>query len=152
MTNEQQIFQAINPTVTDLGYELVDVEITKKGNETTLTVFIDIPSGVSLDDCEKVHYAIDPVLDELDPSDGKPYVLNVSSPGLDRPFKKQRDYERNYGKEVEIKLYAPIKGKKIYEGTLISHDENVTVVNTDDKDTSIENTRIAFVRPLVKFE
>ncbi len=152
MKNEQQIFQAINPTVTDLGYEIVDIEITKKGSETTLTVFIDIPSGVSLDDCEKVHYAIDPVLDELDPSDGKPYVLNVSSPGLDRPFKKQRDYERNYGKEVEIKLYAPIKGKKIYEGTLISHDENVTVVNTDDKDTSIENTRIAFVRPLVKFE
>ena len=152
MKNEQQIFQAINTVITELGYEIVDVEFAKKGTETTLTVFIDIPSGVSLDDCEKVHYAIDPVLDELDPSDGKPYVLNVSSPGLDRPFKKQRDYERNYGKEVEIKLYAPIKGKKVYEGILISHDENVTVINTDDKDTSIENTRIAFVRPLVKFE
>ena len=110
LKTEQQIFQAINPVVTSLGYEIVEVEITHKNGETTLTVYIDIPTGVSLDDCEKVHYAIDPVLDELDPSEGKPYVLNVSSPGLDRPFKKQRDYERNYGKEVEVKLYAPIKG------------------------------------------
>lgn len=152
MKTEQQIFQAINPVVTSLGYEIVEVEITHKNGETTLTVYIDIPTGVSLDDCEKVHYAIDPVLDELDPSEGKLYVLNVSSPGLDRPFKKQRDYERNYGKEVEVKLYAPIKGVKVYEGVLVSHDQNVTVINAEGTETSIENTRIALVRPLVKFE
>lgn len=152
LKTEQQIFQAIDPVVTQLGYEIVDVEITKKNGETALTVYIDIASGVSLDDCEKVHYAIDPVLDEIDASDGKPYTLNVSSPGLDRPFKKQRDFERNYGKEVEVKLYAPIKGVKVFEGVLESHDQNVTVINADGKQTSIENTRIALVRPLVKFE
>ena len=152
LKTEQQIFQAIDPVVTQLGYEIVDVEITKKNGETALTVYIDIASGVSLDDCETVHYAIDTVLDEIDASDGKPYTLNVSSPGLDRPFKKQRDFERNYGKEVEVKLYAPIKGVKVFEGVLESHDQNVTVINADGKQVSIENTRIALVRPLVKFE
>ena len=120
--------------------------------EDKLTIFIDIPSGVSLDDCEKVHYAVDPLLDELDPTAGKPYILNVSSPGLDRPFKKQRDYERNYGKEVEIKLYAPLKGKKVYEGVLVARDENSLTLNLGKEEIKIENNKIAIARPLVKFE
>lgn len=85
--NTESVFQKINPIVDGLGYEIVDVEWAKRDGADNLTVYIDIPTGVSLDDCEKVHRAIDPALDELDPTDGKPYVLNVSSPGLDRPFK-----------------------------------------------------------------
>ena len=148
----QTLFEKLEPVVSGIGYEIVDIEFEKKYGEDNLTVFIDCPQGVSLDDCEKVHYAIDPVLDEIDPTGGKPYVLNVSSPGLDRPFKKQRDYERNYGKEVEIKLYAPLKGKKIYEGVLENRSETVTVVTVEKETLTIENNRIALVRPLVKFE
>lgn len=148
-----KIFEKINPVVENLGYEIVDVEFIKKGTDATLTVYIDhVPVGVSLDDCEKVSVAIDPVLDELNPTNDEPYTLNVSSPGLDRPFKKQRDFERNYGKEVEIKLYAPMMGKKIYEGTLISHNENVTEIECEGKQVKIENNKIAIARPLVKFE
>ncbi len=148
-----KIFEKINSTVEGLGYEIVDVEYVKKGNDATLTVYIDnVPMGVSLDDCEKVSVAIDPLLDELDPTNGEPYTFNVSSPGLDRPFKKQRDFERNYGKEVEIKLYAPMQGKKIYEGVLVAHSDNVTEIECDGKQVKIENTKIAVARPLVKFE
>ena len=149
----EKIFEKINPAVVNLGYEIVDVEYVKKGNEATLTVYIDcVPNGISLDDCEKVSLTIDPLLDELNPTNDEPYTLNVSSPGLDRPFKKQRDFERNYGKEVEIKLYAPMMGKKVYEGVLISHNENVTEIEEDGKQIKIENSKIAIARPLVKFE
>lgn len=152
MKIEQSVIEKIQPAVTALGYEIVDVEFEKKNGEDNLTIFIDIPSGVSLDDCEKVHYAVDPLLDELDPTASKPYILNVSSPGLDRPFKKQRDYERNYGKEVEIKLYAPLKGKKVYEGVLVARDENSLTLNLGKEEIKIENNKIAIARPLVKFE
>lgn len=152
MKIEQAVREKIEPTVSAMGYEIVDVEFTKKHGEDNLTVYIDIPSGVSLDDCEKVHYAIDPLLDELDPTDGKSYILNVSSPGLDRPFKTQRDFERNYGREAEIKLFAPLKGKKTYEGTLVARDENSVTITADGKEIRIESNKIAVVRPLVKFE
>ena len=149
----EKIFEKINPTIEALGYEIVDVEYLKKGSDATLTVYIDkVPVGISLDDCEKVSIAIDPLLDELNPTNDEPYTFNVSSPGLDRPFKKQRDFERNYGKEVEIKLYAPMQGKKIFEGVLVSHNDNVTEIELDGKQVKIENSKIAIARPLVKFE
>ena len=104
---EQDTLDAISAPVEALGYEIVDVEYVKKPDGMNLTVYIDIPRGVTLDDCEAVHNLINPIMDALDPTEGA-YVLNVSSPGLDRPFKKPRDYERNYGREVEVKLYAPL--------------------------------------------
>ena len=152
MKIEQAVLEKIEPLVSKMGYEIVDVEFVKKDGNDNLTIYVDVPHGMSLDDCEKVHVAIDPLLDELDPTNGKPYVLNVSSPGLDRPFVKQRDFERNYGKEVEIKLYAPLKGKKIYEGVLISRSENAIVLNDGKEEITIENSRVALARPLVKFE
>lgn len=148
-----KIYDKINPAIVELGYEIVDVEFVKKGVDATLTVYIDnVPVGVSLDDCEKVSVAIDQLLDELNPTNDEPYTLNVSSPGLDRPFKKHRDFERNYGKEVEIKLYAPMLGKKIYEGVLVSHTENTTEIECEGKQVKFENSKIAIARPLVKFE
>lgn len=145
--------RAIRATIEGLGYEIVDIEFVKKGDDNNLTVYIDIPRGVSLDDCETVHNAINPIMDELDPTEGKAYILNVSSPGLDRPFKKQRDFERNYGREVEIKLYAPLKGKKYYEGVLKEKTENAVIVETEKGETvTIEDNRIVYTRPLVRFE
>ncbi len=144
--------EKVVPVIEKLGYEVVDVEYLKKGETFNLTFYIDIMRGVTLDDCEKVHNEIDPVLDALDPTAGAPYTLNVSSPGLDRPFKKQRDYERNYGREVEIKLFGPLKGKKVFEGVLISRNENTITIKTDKEEITIENNRVAKVCPLVKFE
>jgi len=149
---EQSVFETINPTIENLGYEIVEVEYVKKGTDMHLTIYIDINRGVSLDDCELVHNAIDPLLDELNPTQDKPYVLNVSSPGLDRPFKTHRDFERNYGREVEVKLYAPVKGVKLYEGVLVEHTDNFTVIENKTGQIKIENNKIALVRQLIKFE
>ena len=146
------IFDAVNPKITSLGYEIVDIEERSEYGQKIITVFVDkVPDGISLDDCESLHYAIEPIMDEIDPTRGKPYVLEISSPGLDRPFKTARDFERNYGKEVEVKLYAPLKGVKVYEGVLTERTDGYVTISSDGKEIRIEANRIALVRPLVKF-
>ena len=130
----ERIFKAVDDRIRALGYETVDVEQRREYGELHITVYVDkVPDGVSLDDCERIHYEIEPLLDELDPTSGKPYVLEVSSPGLDRPFKKQRDFERNYGKEVEVRLFAPVKGVKVYEGVLKERTDGYVLVESDGK-------------------
>ena len=140
------------PVIEKLGYEVVEVECDKKRGDLHLTFFIANEPGITLDDCETVHRAIEPVLDELDPSGDAPYTLNVSSPGLDRPFKTKRDYERNYGKPVEVKLYAPYRGKKIYEGNLVEKLANVVIVDVKGERIQFEDSKVVFVRPYVSFE
>ncbi len=148
-----EIFNAVDPKVRELGYETVAVERRTEYGQKIITIIVDkVPQGVSLDDCEKIHYAIEPIVDELDPTNGQPYVLEISSPGLDRPFKTQRDFERNYGKEVEVKLYAPVKGVKTYEGILLERTEGYVLIENDNSQIKIETNRIAVVRPLVRFE
>ena len=147
------VYEAVNPTVVSLGYEIVDIVERSEYGQKVITFVVDkVPDGVSLDDCERLHYAIEPIMDELDPTGGKPYVLEVSSPGLDRPLKTQRDFERNYGKEVEVRLYAPLKGVQSYEGVLLERTDGYVLLGRGSGETKIENTRIAVVRPLVKFD
>ena len=122
-----EIQEVLQPIADEMGIEIVEVEF-KQGREPALTVYIDTENGVDLNTCEKFHRAIDPVLDEVDPTFGAPYTLNVSSPGLDRPLKTERDFEKCTGQKVEIKLYAPMKGKKSFEATLIGHDEHCVEV------------------------
>lgn len=117
-----------------LGLAVDSVEF-KQGKNPALTVFIDKDGGVSLDDCEKLHNAIFEPLDELDPTFGAAYTLNVSSLGADRPFKTERDFLSHIGKKVEVKLYAAVKGKKLIEGELISYDGEHIVVKMDEKNT-----------------
>lgn len=148
-----KIFGAVDARIRELGYETVDVEKRSEYGEVHITIYVDkVPGGMSLDDCERVHYEVEPILDELAPTGGKPYVLEVSSPGLDRPLKTQRDFERNYGKEIEVKLYAPIKGKKTYEGVLEERTEGYVSLSCGGEEVKIENTRIAAVKPLVRFD
>jgi len=151
--NIQKIKETTTPMIEELGYELVDIELSKKHGQDNLSFFIANEKGIDFDDCEKVHRVIDIVLDELNPSKDAPYVLNVSSPGLDRPFKTQRDFERNYNKKVEVKLYAPLKGKKNYEGILLNKSEYTMLIKLDKgEELQFEFNRVAFVRPFVSFE
>ena len=122
----EEITSALLPTATAMGIEIVEVE-AKVTKSSYITVYIDTENGVDLDTCEKFHNAIDPVLDELDPSYGASYTLNVSSPGLDRPLKTDRDFQRRIGKDVEVKLFAPLKGKKYFECKLVDYDGNNVV-------------------------
>ena len=133
-----------------MGIEIVDVEYDKHLN--SLTVFIETESGVDLDTCEKFHNAISDPIDELDPSYGAPYTLNVSSPGLDRPFKTKRDFERNLQKEVEVKLFAPLKGKKFMEGVLSDYDGNTITLLTEKEELKINLNKIAKINKRIKFD
>lgn len=146
----------IQEVLTALGYELVDIEYKPLYGDMHLIVYAASEKGISLDDCEAISNALDGPLDELDPTAGAPYCLDVSSPGLDRPFKTQRDFERNYGQKVEVKLYAPIEGDKkkikLYVGILISHDDAQTVIECEENgELTIDNTKIALVRPYIEF-
>ncbi len=133
-----------------MGIEIVDVEWSEK--DAALTVFIETENGVDLDTCEKFHNAIMLPIDDFDPTYDAPDTLNVSSPGLDRPFKTARDFERNVGKEVEARLYAPLKGKKLLEGVLTAFDDNSVTIETASEEVKIPRNKIAKINKLIKFE
>jgi len=102
----------------DHGFELVDVEYVKESGEFYLRIYIDKPEGISLAEGETISRELSPILDEKDPIQEN-YFLEVSSPGLDRPLKKEKDFIRYKGREVELKLYKPLNGSKQFEGTLL---------------------------------
>lgn len=133
-----------------MGIEVVDVEWNDKS--AALTVYIETANGVDLDTCEKFHNAILEPIGELNPTFDAPYTLNVSSPGLDRPFKTERDFERNLEKEVEIKLYAPLKGQKFIDGILTEFDENSVTVKTAKEEIKISRNKIAKINKAIKFD
>ena len=137
----------------ELGYELVDIEYKTLYGDKHLIVYIACEGGVSLDDCERVSNALDAPLDALDPTSSSPYCLDVSSPGLDRPFKTQRDFERNYGNKVEVKLFAPLPGtkEKLIVGELLRRTDTHVTVSRGDEPIDIDNKLIALVRPHVEF-
>ncbi len=147
----EELKKILENIATPMGIEIVDVEF-KMSKNPALTVFIDTENGVDLDTCEKYHNAIDPVLDEYDFTNGETYTLNVSSPGLDRSLKTARDFEKTIGKEVEIKFFAPEKGKKYFEGVLKGYDENNVIVEENGKDKKIPLSKIAKINLAIKFD
>lgn len=146
-----EIETALQPIAAELNIEIVEIEF-KQGKEPALTVYIDTETGVDLNTCEKFHRAIDPVLDEVDPTFGAPYTLNVSSPGLDRPLKTDRDYQKCMGLRVEIKLFAPMKGKKFFEATLKGHDENCVYLEEKGEEFKLEKAKIAKICRAIDFD
>ena len=147
----ENVYNFIKPIVEGLNVELVEVEYEKKENGMNLSVFIDSAKGITIQDCEAVHRAIDGPLDELDPTEGKPYTLNVSSLGIDRAFKTNRDFEKNIGQEVEVRLFKPLNKKKVFEGVLVSFDDEVVTVSVDGEELDIERKSISKISRLIKF-
>ena len=145
-----RIFELLEPTVKNLGYELYEVEFQKEYDNWVLTLFIDKEGGIDLDDCERVSNAVDPILDEADPIE-QAYYLSVSSIGIDRPLKKDKDFQRNIGKKLDIRLYAPMDGKKEFTGELISFDAESFTVKTDRGEKQIARKACALVRPHIDF-
>ena len=147
----EEIQNALLPIAMEMDIEIVEVEF-KQGREPALTVYIDTENGVDLDTCEKFHRAIDPVLDEVDPTFGAPYTLNVSSPGLDRPLKTERDYQKCMGKKVEVKLFAPLKGKKFFELILKGHDDTCVYLDDKGEELKLEKAKIAKICRAIDFD
>ena len=150
MNTAQRVEQLLKGTVEELGYELCDVEFLKEYGDWVLTLFIDKPDGVTIDDCERVSRTVDPILDEADPIEQQ-YYLSVSSLGLDRPLKKDTDFQRSIGKRIEIKLFAPKDGKKEFVGELLRFDETTVVIGQEGGELSLERKSIALARPELIF-
>ena len=112
------------PAVEEAGCSLWDVEYVKEGADMILRITIDTDAegGITIDDCEKMHRAIDPLLDELDPIE-ESYMLSVSSPGVERELTKPMHYEKMKGSEVEVRLYAALDGSKVFRGELVGLEE-----------------------------
>ena len=139
------------PIIEANGYELVDLEYVKEGSSKYLRAYIDKPGGITVDDCEIVSRAFSDRLDEEDFID-EAYILEVSSPGLGRPFRKDKDFERNIGEEVELKLFRPVDRKKDFVGLLKAFDKDtVTILTEDGEEVVFERTNLAIIRQTVYF-
>ncbi|MGN1400409.1 MAG: ribosome maturation factor RimP [Bacillus sp. (in: firmicutes)] len=136
------------------GLELVDVEYVKEGKNWFLRVYIDKDGGIDIDECGLVSEKLSEKLDELDPIEHN-YFLEVSSPGAERPLKKEKDFLKALGKHVNIKTYEPIEGSKEFEGTLLSYnEEELTIsvkVKTRIKEIKIPTPKVAKARLAVTF-
>ena len=115
---EATIEEIVQPIVDSKNFEIVDIEYVKEAGEYYLRVYLDKEGGISLSDCELVSRELSEILDQKDPIKDN-YFLEVSSPGLDRPLKKDKDFERYKGRDVEIKLYKPMNGSKQFEVELV---------------------------------
>ncbi len=141
----------LTPIIEKMGYELLEVSYQKLADGMNLIFTIDADAPITIEDCEKVTKAIDPILDELNPTDDKPYILSVSSPGIDRPIKTERDFKRNMGKEVEITLFKKLDGEKKFVGTLESFSQIQVTILQKDKPLTINRELIAHIVPVIKF-
>ena len=143
---ENKTEELIQPILDRMGFELVDVEYVKEGQEFYLRAYIDKPGGITIDDCVAVSREMNELLDELDYISGT-YTFEVSSPGLGRPLKKEKDYARSMGKELEIRTYKAIDKQKEFFGTLTAYDgDTVTIVTEVEKEIVFNKSDIALIR------
>lgn len=150
-TYEKKTEEFITPLIDAEGFELVDVEYVKEGADWYLRVYIDKDGGITVNDCEKISRAFNEILDREDYIDDA-YIFEVSSPGLLRPLKKDKDYQRNLGKLLEVKLFAPLNGVKEFEAELKSYDkESATLVMDDDTEVTVKRSEISLIRPAIEF-
>ena len=143
---EQKTEELLLPIVEKHGFELVDVEYVKEASTWYLRAYIDKPGGISVDDCEVVSRAFSDILDEKDYIDDT-YIFEVSSPGLGRPLKKEKDFARSIGEEVEIRTYRPINRQKEFIGFLKEYDQETVTIEYEDETTQVFNrSDIALIR------
>ena len=143
---EQKTEKLLGPILEENHFELVDVEYVKEGGSWYLRAYIDKPGGITVDDCEIVNRALGDLLDEEDFIEDS-YILEISSPGLGRPLKKERDFARSLGEEVEIRTYRMVNKQKEFRGILKAYDKDtVTIEEEEGQDQIFERENIALIR------
>lgn len=147
---EQKAEKLLTPIVEANGFELVDVEYVKEVGEWYLRGYIDKPGGITVNDCEVVSRAFSDKLDEHDFIE-ESYIMEISSPGLDRPLKKDKDFERNMGKMVELRTYRPIEKQKEFCGVLAAYDGNSVTIEEDGESRTFDKKEIALIRLYIEF-
>ena len=145
-TYETRTEELITPILDRMNFEVVDVEYVKEGGTWYLRAYIDKEGGITVNDCEAVAREMNEILDKEDFVEDS-YVFEVSSPGLGRPLKKEKDYVRSMGKEVEIRTYRAINREKEFYGILSAYDENTVTIKTEDEtEMTFEKSDIALIR------
>lgn len=145
-TYEQRTEELISPIIEQNQFELVDVEYVKEGGTWYLRAYIDKPGGITVDDCEVVSRALSDLLDKHDFIEDA-YVLEVSSPGLGRPLKKEKDFARSIGEEVDVRTFRAISHQKEFTGILRDYDKEKIVLEMEDQELlEIARTDIALIR------
>ncbi len=148
---ESTVAKYLEPIALDYKYEIVDIEYLKEGSTWYLRIYIDKSGGITVDDCEKVSRALEVILDEKDPIK-EAYILEVSSPGLDRPLKKEADFNRSKGKIIDIKLFKAVNNQKEFQGELQDFKDNlVTIVTQEGQIISFDLKDIAIARLAIIF-
>ena len=143
---EKRTEELLLPILAEHGFELVDVEFVKEGSSWYLRSYIDKPGGISIDDCEVVSRALEKALDR-DDFIAEAYVLEVSSPGLGRPLKKEKDYVRNEGHEIELRFYKSFEHEKELRGVLTSWTKDSLTIQTEDgRELEFQKKELALVR------
>ena len=135
------------PAAEEMGFELVDICLDREPTGKYLRIYIDKPEGVTLDDCEAFHKRIRPWADAVDYD-----FMEVSSPGIDRPLKKDRDFERNLGSEIEIRLFRAMDGAKVMTGILAGLEDGNILIDTPEGRKTIPRKAAALVKPVVDLE
>ena len=139
---KETVREAILPTVTELGYQIWDVTYSKIGADYHLEITIDSENGINIEDCEKVHRAIDPILDEVDPIEDA-YYLDVSSPGIERELRTEEHILWGVGQKVEAKLFAAVNGMKSIVGNLESFEDGKLTIKNDAGEYPLDKTAVS---------
>lgn len=147
---EKQAEELLLPIVEEQGFELVDVEYVKEAGSWYLRGYIDKPGGITVNDCEAVSRIFSDKLDEKDFIEDS-YIMEISSPGLDRPLKKEKDFARSVGKSVEIRTYRPIEKQKEFCGVLTAYDSNSVTIEEDGETRTFDKKEIALIRLAIEF-
>ena len=139
---KDRVREVIEPTVTELGYRIWDVTYQKLGADYHLEITIDSDDGINIEDCEKVHRAIDPILDEYDFIEGF-YYLEVSSPGIERELRCEEHIRLSIGEKVEVKLFAAKDGKKSFVAKLVSYEDGNITFDVDGESLTIAEKEVS---------
>ena len=142
--------ELVMPIIEENRFELVDVEYVKEGADWHLQIYADKEGGINIDDCVLISRALEKKLDEED-FIKDPYILEVSSPGLGRPLKKDKDFKRNIGKKVELKLFKAVNKQKEFEGILQAFDEDTVTLLDEGEEKTYNRKEIALIRQAIDF-
>ena len=143
----ETVTNLVTPILDENHFELVDVEFVKEGKSWYLRVYIDKPNGINIEECALVSDKLSEKLDSCDPDPiPQAYYLEVSSPGAERPLKKEKDYAKSIGKLIDIKLYKAVEGLKEYTGVLKEYDKDNITIEIDDNLIKIERSNLAMIR------
>ena len=140
-----KVTELAKPVVEEEGCSLWDVEYVREAGSWFLRIFIDKDGGVGIDDCERISRRLDPILDEADPIPDS-YVFEVGSAGAERELKRPGDFEQFMGSEVEVRLYQPVNGCKVYVGVLAGYDNSRVTVTVGKNEVSFDKSQIALVK------